>query len=78
MQNIGGAKEEAPAPVAANPTPAPKADVDVPKDGNVDIDVDSNQASTMVSYDVTTIGRADPLCLLMKFKPLRMLKIQHC
>lgn len=60
LQNIGGAKEEAPAPVAANPTPAPKADVDVPKDGNVDIDVDSNQASTMVSYDVTTIGRADP------------------
>lgn len=60
LQNIGGNKaEDIPAP-AANPVPAQAADVNVPSDKSVDLDVDSNEASSMVSYDVTTIGRADP------------------
>lgn len=59
LQNLGGASQEAPAPVA-DVNPAPKDEVSVPSDGSVDLDVDSNQASSMVSYDVTTIGRSDP------------------
>lgn len=60
LQNIGGSKEEAPAPVASE-APAPSnEEVNVPSEGGVDVEVDSNQASSMVSYDVSTIGRADP------------------
>lgn len=50
--------------VAQEPTPAPvettQAEVKVPEETSVDLDVDSNQASKMISYDVTSIGRADP------------------
>lgn len=62
LQNIGGQKEETPAPVAdVNPAQAQaKEEVNVPSDKNVEMDVDSNQASSMVSYDVTSIGRSDP------------------
>lgn len=63
LQNLGGAKDEEVVPVANVVPPAPKKEVKAPKEEeeiNVDVDVDANQASSMVSYDVTTIGRADP------------------
>lgn len=59
LQNMGGKTEEVPAPVAEAPQPQ-AADVNVPSEKSVDLDVDTNEASSMVSYDVTTIGRADP------------------
>lgn len=60
LQNIGiGNKPEetAPAPVA---DVAPREEVNVPSDNNVDLDITSAQPSNMVSYDVSSIGRADP------------------
>lgn len=66
LQNFGGDKSEAPEtvasvePVANVAEPVKKDEVKVPSEGNVDMDVDSNQASAMVSYDVTSIGRSDP------------------
>jgi len=62
LQNLGGAKEEEVVPVANVAPAAPKEAVKVPKEEEtkVDMDIDTNQASSMVSYDVTTIGRADP------------------
>lgn len=60
LQNLGGAKEEEipPAPIA-DVTTAPK-EVNVPSDSKVNLDVDADKASSMVSYDVATIGRSDP------------------
>ncbi len=51
--------------VAQVPQPAPveasqQEGVKVPEETSVDLDVDTNQASKMVSYDVTSVGRADP------------------
>lgn len=65
LQNIGGGGAAAPEaqPVApvANETPQPKDEVKVPTEGNnVELDVDSDRASSMVSYDITSIGRSDP------------------
>ncbi len=65
LQNFGADKSEPEAvapvePVANVATPVKKEEVKVPTDGNVDVDVDSNQASAMVAYDVTSIGRSDP------------------
>lgn len=60
LQNIGGAKEEAPVPAVSEAPAPPKEDVKVPGEGGVELDVDSEQASSMVSYDVASIGRADP------------------
>ncbi len=65
LQNIGGAKEDVSTPVATSDEgqamPAVQEEANVPaKDKKVDMDVASDQASSMVSYDVTTIGRADP------------------
>lgn len=60
LQKFGGASEETPSPVA-DVTPAlPKEEVNVPAENSVDLNVDTNQASSMVSYDVTSIGRSDP------------------
>lgn len=46
------------------PQPAPveqeSQGVNVPDENTVDIDAASNQASKMVSYDVSSVGRADP------------------
>ena len=58
--NLGGgnnAQEAAPEPVA---NVAPREEVNVPSDNTVDVDVSSPQASSMISYDVSSIGRADP------------------
>ena len=66
LQNLGGDKSNTPEavapaePVANVAEPIQKEEVKVPSEGNVDMEVDSNQASTMVSYDVTSIGRSDP------------------
>ena len=57
LQNLGGNKQEEEVPVA-NATPAPKEEVNVPSENAIDIE--SNQASKMISYDVTSIGRSDP------------------
>ena len=61
LQNLGGAKEEemVPTPVADVAAPVQNA-VKVPSDSKVDLDVVADKASSMVSYDVTTIGRSDP------------------
>lgn len=62
LQNIGvgNAPEEIvpPAPVA-NITPQ---DVDVPStsEASIDVDVTDSESSSMVSYDVSSVGRADP------------------
>lgn len=63
LQNIGSGGENvenvAPEPVAD--VAAPKEEVNVPSDNTVDIDVAApSQASNMISYDVSSIGRADP------------------
>ncbi len=67
LQNIGGgaAEEETPVPVAqpvadADAEPKAKENVNVPDENSTELDVESKEASTMVSYDVTDIGRADP------------------
>lgn len=64
LQNMGGGSPQepaAPAPVSDVTASAPKAEVEVPKEGgSVDLEVADDQASSMVSYDVTSIGRADP------------------
>lgn len=62
LQNIGiGGKtnEEAtePAPVA---DVAPREEVNVPSENTVDVDIETPKASKMVSYDVSSVGRADP------------------
>ncbi len=66
LPNMGGGGDAvpqetavAPAEPMANVNPAPNA-VNVPAEGNVDLDVDTDQASSMVSYDVTSVGRSDP------------------
>ena len=60
LQNLGGAKEEEiPTAPIADVAPQQK-EVNVPSDSKVDLDVVADKASSMVSYDVTTIGRADP------------------
>ncbi|MBQ8460275.1 hypothetical protein IJ541_09270 [bacterium] len=62
LQNLGGGastEETAPAPVA-DVSPSVKEDVNVPSEGSVDVDVEDNKASSMVAYDVTSVGRADP------------------
>lgn len=62
LQNMGekAPEETQPAPAVEAVAPQPKAEVTVPDEGNVDLDVDSNQASSMVSYDITSVGRSDP------------------
>ncbi len=65
LQNIGGnnanpVPETPTAQPAAQPAPAAKEEVKLPEEGTADIEVDSDQATSMVSYDVTSIGRADP------------------
>ena len=63
LPNIGGQQDAAPEQVATEPvadvnnTPA---QVNVADKGNVDMDVEVDQASSMVSYDITSIGRSDP------------------
>jgi len=69
LQNIGNKgnnpapAEEVAAPVTEQ-TPVANVnageDVKTPESKSSEIDVDSNQASSMVSYDVTSVGRADP------------------
>lgn len=59
LQNFGGAKQEEEAP-AVDVNPAPKEEVNVPSDNSVGLDVKDNQATNMISYDVTSIGRSDP------------------
>lgn len=73
LQNIGGnnatAPDAVPTPVPVEETAAtPKEEVKVPDKSSVDIDVDSNQASSMVSYDVASVGRADPFMPLDEIK----------
>ncbi len=68
LQNIGGNNVATPAPEApaaspATPQTTPAANeeaVKLPEEGKADIEVDANQASSMVSYDVASIGRSDP------------------
>ncbi len=63
LQNFGGgaAQDSAPAPAPAPiATPEPKAEAKVQEEEGVDLEVDDTQASSMVSYDVTSIGRSDP------------------
>lgn len=73
LQNMGGndaavpEAETTPAPVA-NADATPKEAVKIPDKNSVDIDVDSNQASSMVSYDVSSVGRADPFMPLDEIK----------
>ncbi|MCM1339614.1 MAG: hypothetical protein NC191_08090 [Muribaculaceae bacterium] len=63
MLAVGCAKKE---DVADVPEPAPVQEVaknegvSVPPENTVDLEVDDKQASKMVSYDVVSIGRADP------------------
>ncbi|MBD5401357.1 hypothetical protein HDR58_00955 [bacterium] len=60
MQNLGGAnQEESPVQEVAN-IPAVKDEVNVPDESKVDLDVEENQASSMVSLDVSSVGRSDP------------------
>ena len=48
-------------PVAeATPVAAEEEKKDATAENNVEMAVDANQASSMVSYDVTSIGRSDP------------------
>lgn len=64
LQNIGGnnnaTSENTAVPAANQPAPEAKEEVNVPAENTSEIDVESDQASSMVSYDVTSIGRADP------------------
>lgn len=62
LQNMGGnAPQEQVVPTPEVAAPAPKAEVEVPKtNSNVDLEVADDQASSMVSYDVASIGRSDP------------------
>lgn len=62
LQNMGGnAPQEPVVPTPEVAAPAPKAEVEVPKtNSNVDLEVADDQASSMVSYDVASIGRSDP------------------
>ncbi len=66
LQNFGNKAEEAPQQVVPEApveeaTAAPKQEeIDVSKQNSVDLEVEDDKASTMVSYDVTSIGRADP------------------
>lgn len=66
LQNFGKKSEEAPmqdvAPEApiAEPAVTQEQQVDVSKGNSVDLDVESDQASTMVAYDVASVGRSDP------------------
>jgi len=66
MQNLGGNKTEEAAPQEVVPetpqeAPAPaKDEIDVSKANSVDMDVEDDKASAMVSYDVASVGRADP------------------
>lgn len=53
---MGAKQEEAPVVEAPQP-PMPKKEVSVPAEN---VDLDTNKASNLVSYDVTSIGRADP------------------
>ncbi len=53
---MGAKQEEAPVAVAPEP-PMPKKEVSVPAEN---VELDANKASNLVSYDVTSIGRADP------------------
>lgn len=55
LQNIGNKNESTP---VADVNPVPTSEVNVPAENTIDID--SKAASSMVSYDVTSIGRADP------------------
>lgn len=60
LQNIGGgAAPQQDTPVVADTNPAPKP-VEVPSENTIDIEDEANEASRMVSYDVTSIGRSDP------------------
>lgn len=64
MPNIGGSQEAAPEQIATEPIAevnvAPKNEVKVPETESVDMDVEVDQASRMISYDITSIGRSDP------------------
>lgn len=64
LQNFGGAKQEEEVP-AVDVNPAPKEEVNVPSDNSVGLDVKDNQATNMISYDVTSIGRSDPFIFLI-------------
>jgi hypothetical protein len=62
LQNIGiggNTNEEvaAPAPVA---DVSQREEVNVPSENTVDVDIETPKASKMVSYDVSSVGRADP------------------
>lgn len=60
LQNLGGAaKQEEEVPIE-DTNPAPKEEVNVPSDNSVGIDAKDNQASNLISYDVTSVGRSDP------------------
>lgn len=66
LQNFGKKAEEAPVQDVVPEAPvedtnaASQEQVDVSKTNSVELDVDSDKASTMVSYDVTSVGRSDP------------------
>ena len=65
LSNFGQKSEEAPVQntvpeVPAADTSAQEQQVDVSKGNSVELDVESDKASTMVAYDVTSVGRADP------------------
>ena len=63
LQNFAPKAEEAPVqdvvPAQAADNSQRQEQVEVPDD-SVEIEVESDKASTMVSYDVTSIGRSDP------------------
>lgn len=65
LQNMGNKTEEAVQSVVPE-TPIAQApeevneEVNLPNRNSVDLEVEDDRASTMVSYDVTSVGRADP------------------
>jgi hypothetical protein len=61
LQNFGNKNtpEDADVPQAVAEA-EPQGEVNVPSENTVDLDVVSDDATKMVSYDVTSIGRSDP------------------
>lgn len=61
LQNFGGAKEEEiPVAPVAQVAPAPKEKVKATEEEKKEDEIEIPEVSNMVTYDVTTIGRADP------------------
>ena len=62
LQGLGGDKEEDISSVApvAQVAPAPTESVKVPEEEKKEDEITIPETSNMVTYDVTTIGRADP------------------